>query len=364
MLAYRKLSLMLTALTLGHLLLFAVIFYVIIRYQQFGLIPVILFLPLLVLSLRYTTGQLQALFSSRHADMLAAGGLTATQPGPEDNLKQVLDDIAEEMAIATGSTRPHVAVCRSAGLNALISPAPGPGRQGMLLVFTTGITAALNRHELQAVAAHLFAHERNFESMFVSTASAMYAAVFAGGDIFLLLNLANLYFGADGSFSTGPLVVLLTMMMLLAPVVAATMAQLYLIRRTRFVDDARAVEITKDPDSMVSALKKLAQGGERLRAAYSWTNVHFYFDAVDDPARKYPWQKLATHPAPAVSPGINNLRVGTYVLKHKSPPCLHHCGHALHERAIQGSPPQKWTGWRDIGHCLHLNRHIKSRPAV
>jgi Zn-dependent protease with chaperone function len=299
-LAYRRLTVMLISLIAGHLLLIALAFFALIRYGQLWLIPVILFLPLLILGLRYTTGLLNLVFSARDDDLLAANGLTAFQPERGDRMGEVLDNVAEEIAVASGSSQPDAKVCESLGLNAFLSPAAiaagQVGQPGMLVVFTTAMAAGLTRQELQAVAAHLYAHKKKFERMFISMASAMFASLFAAADVFLLLNVLNWYFGGTSGFSTGPLVVVLTLGMIVAPVLAISLAQVTVIRRTRFLDDLGAVEITKDPDSLISALEKLAAGGKRLQAPYTMANVHFYFDAVEDKNRRFPWQRLATHP--------------------------------------------------------------------
>lgn len=315
-LAYRRLTMMLVALIVGHLVLVVLAFIALIRYGQLWLIPVILFLPLTFLALQYTTGRLNLVFSARDDDLLSVAKLTAFQPDRGDRMGTVLDNVSEEIAVATGSPQPDALVCDSPGLNAFISPPPkAAGKEeqqpAALVVFTTAMAAGMTRQELQSVAAHLYAHRHNFERMFISMASAMYASLFAAADIFLLLNVLNWYFGSTGDFSTGPLVVILTLGMIVAPVLAVSLAQANVMRRTRFLDDLDAVEITKDPDSLISALDKLAANSERLQATYTMANVHFYFDSVSDPARRFPWQRLATHPPARVR--MASLRAATGV---------------------------------------------------
>jgi heat shock protein HtpX len=300
-LAYRRLTMMLISLVFGHLLLVAVAFFALIRFGQLWLIPVVLFLPLTILALQYTTGRLNLVFSARNDDLLAANGLAAVQPEKGNRVGELLDNVAEEIAVATGNPQPDALVCQSLALNAFLTPAKearGPEPQpSVMAVFTTAMAEGMTRYEIQAVAAYLYAQQRNFERMFISMASAMYASLFIAADIFLLLNVLNWYFGGTGDFSTGPLVVVLTLGMIVAPVLAVSLAQATVVRRTVFLDDLGAVEITKDPESMISALEKLAAGRERLQAAYTMANIHFYFAAVEDPARRFPWQRLATHPA-------------------------------------------------------------------
>lgn len=296
-LAYRRLAFLLIGLLFAHVLAWAAAVAAIIRYQQFWAIAGILWLPLIMLGLRWTAGALKQIYSARDDDVLQVNGVNVS--GASDHLTgERLANVAEEIALATGEAQPDVAVCESAGLNAFIAYPQKQGRKQTAVVFTSAMASGLNRHELQAVAAHLYAHRRDFERMFVTMAGAMYVAVFAAADLFLTLNVLNWNFGGSGDFSTGPLVVVLVLGMLAGPILAAALAQAHVMRRARLAADLEAVIITHDPQSLLSALEKFSGRTARLEASYRMSNAHFYFDTVRDPARKFPWQKPATHPRP------------------------------------------------------------------
>ena len=158
---------------------------------------------------------------------------------------------------------------------------------------------SFNRGELQAVAAGLYAHRRNFDRLFFTMAGAMYLAAFIAMDIFMALTMLQLNFGATDEFSTGPLVVIVGSGMFWAPIGAARLAQMRAMRKVRFLDDLEAVGITNDLESMRSAIGKVSANSGLLAAAYDVENAHFYFAGVSDAMKKYPWQRLATHPSPA-----------------------------------------------------------------
>lgn len=298
LLEYRRLAYILVALAVGHLLVVAVAVYLVIRYQQLWAIPVVLWLPLTILPFRVTSGWLRQVFAARDDDIIAATGIAARQPVTVDSqVSELLDNVVEEIAVATGSDQPDAMVCDSPSLNVFISPGGNQAGQGAIVVFTTAMAASLNRQQLQGVAASLFAHLRNFDRMFISMVGAMYFSVFAAADIFLLLNALNWHYGGSGDFNTGPLVVLLVLGMLAAPLAASRLAQTLVMRRGRFGDDAAAVEITRDPESLIAALKLLAAGEGRLDAAANAANIHFFFAAVNDPVKKFNYQTVATHPS-------------------------------------------------------------------
>ena len=269
----------------------------IVRFLQLWAIAAVLWLPLTTLPFRWTTGWLKNVFDARDDDVLVTNGVH-TSPAPRNPAGERLANIAEEIAIATGGSQPEVAICQSQGINAFIAYLEKQGRKNIAVVFTSAMVSKFNRHELQAVVAHLYSHGRNFEQMLITMVGAMYVAVFAAADVFLILTTLNWNYGGSGDFSTGPLVVMLVMGMLYGPVLASGLAQVLAMRHSRFYDDLKSLEISHDPESLISALEKISDNSSMLEASYDMSNAHFYFDAVRDPARRYPWQKLTTHPRP------------------------------------------------------------------
>lgn len=294
---YRRLAFILVALAAGHLLLVVAAVFLVVRYLQLWAIPAVLWLPLTIVPFRVTTGWLRQVYDARVMDVVASSGLQVMQPAPGSRESSMLDNIVEELAVASGGARPDAKVCESQARNAFISPAGDDKAAGPVVAFTTGMTAALNRQELQAVAASLYAHLGNLDRLLVSMAGAMYFSVFAAADAFLVLNTLNWHFGGSSDFSTGPLVVILTLGMLAGPIVAARTAQTLVIRRTRYLDDAEGVELVKDPGSLIGALRLTAGSRQRLDAKYDLASVQFFFDAPVDRSKRFSAQLVPTHPS-------------------------------------------------------------------
>lgn len=298
MLAHRRLALFLAALALAHLLLVTGAAALIIYYQQMWAIAGVLWLPLTVYPLRWTTAQLKRVFMARDDDVLASNGVAVESPSPVA-ARERLTNICEEIAVAVGEEQPRAALCQSPALNAFVALPEQAGRQSVTVVFSTAMAGAFGRNELQAVAAHLYARRGGFERLFAGMAAAMYLAVFITADLFLALTVLNWNYGGSGDFTTGPLVVLLAAGMLGPPVWAAALARAYILRRFCLLADLEALKITHDPESLMGVLAKLEDADARLTAAYDMANVWLYFESLDDPRRRYPWQRLATHPRPA-----------------------------------------------------------------
>lgn len=297
-LAHRRLAIALIGIAIAHLLIIGAGAFAVVRYQQFWAIAAVLWLPLITLSLRWTTGSLKKFFEARKDNVLAMNGVQVSRHENTETQRR-LANIAEEISVATGGALPDTAVCQSQGTNAFIGFLKEGTQKKIAVIYTSEMVSAFTRHELQAVVAHLYAHRSNFEHMFITMVGAVYISVFAAADVFLILTTLNWNFGGSGDFATGPLVVILVMGMLYGPVAAAWLAQVYVLRHTRYFDDLTALKITHDPESLISALDKLSQNSARLEAIYDMAHAHFYFDNVKNPALKYPWQMLATHPRPA-----------------------------------------------------------------
>jgi Zn-dependent protease with chaperone function len=106
-----------------------------------------------------------------------AGGvlltLGAREPRLEDRQEKKLVDVVEEMAIAGGLPSPQVKLLDSAAGNAAVV---GSSRQDATLVISRSLVDALDRDELQAVVGHLIASAGNGDLRIAMTMVSVYQA--------------------------------------------------------------------------------------------------------------------------------------------------------------------------------------------
>ena len=157
----------------------------------------------------------------------------------------------EAMAIASGQPMPRVYISPDPSPNAF---AAGRSKKQTLVCVNQGLLDLLDKDELEAVVAHEMAHIRNMDVRLMT-----YAAVLAGG--IALISEAIIYMtwfsGGDedeGGSIIGMVIVLISA--LLAPL-AAAMIQMSISRRREFLADASAIEMTKYPAALISALRRL-----------------------------------------------------------------------------------------------------------
>src|SRR4029077_11751559 len=115
-----------------------------------------------------------------------------------------------------------------------------------------GITKLLSEDELRGVIAHELGHVRNRDILTQSVASAIGTAI-------TWIAYMLLWFGNDDESPLG--LVASLAMVILAPI-SATLIQLAISRQREYSADATGAQICGNPESLASALLRLAGGGE------------------------------------------------------------------------------------------------------
>ncbi len=152
--------------------------------------------------------------------------------------------IVRELAANAGLPMPRVYIIDQAQPNAF---ATGRNPEHAAVAATTGIMQLLSERELRGVMAHELAHIKN-RDILISTMSATVA-----GAISMLANFA-MFFGGRGEDRPHPAVALAVM--IIAPI-AAMLIQMAISRSREFGADAGGAEISRDPEALASALKKI-----------------------------------------------------------------------------------------------------------
>jgi heat shock protein HtpX len=180
----------------------------------------------------------------------------ARELGREENPQ--LFNIVEEMCIASGlSTPPKIYLIDDPAPNAF---AMGGRANNNIVTVTTGLLYRLNRDELQGVIAHEIAHLKNRDSQFLTL-----AAVFLGTVVILsdLIWRSMRSTGRRRSSSRGggqAQVIFFVIAILFAIFGPILLRLLYLAcsRKREFLADACAVQFTRYPEGLASALEKIS----------------------------------------------------------------------------------------------------------
>ena len=137
---------------------------------------------------------------------------------------------------------------------------------------TEGITRLLTREELRGVIAHELAHIKN-RDILIGTVAATFA-----GAISYLANMAQwaMIFGgrsSDDEEGSNPVTGIL--MMILAPI-AAMLVQMAISRSREFLADETGAQMSGNPLSLASALRRLHAGAERIPMHATPATAHMF----------------------------------------------------------------------------------------
>ena len=180
----------------------------------------------------------------------------ATDP---DKLKlRQLENVVDEMAIASGLPRPRVYVVPDADPNAF---ATGRDPAHASLAVTRGLLDTLDREELQGVVAHEMSHIRNLDVRVMTIVAALVGAVALLAD---WARRGMLWGGGRrrdrDDRRGGAAGIILFAVWLIAILIAPLLAQLLAMmvsRRREYLADASGAELTRNPLGLARALQKI-----------------------------------------------------------------------------------------------------------
>jgi heat shock protein HtpX len=193
-----------------------------------------------------------AFFSYWKSDAVA---LAVSRAKPADPTQYArLHNLVEGLCIASGLPKPRIYVVDDPAPNAF---ATGRNPKHAAIAVTTGLLERMNRVELEGVLAHELSHVRNYDILVSTLAVTMVGIIALIADI----GVRALWFGGrrdnDNSGGVGAIIGIVALVLLvLSPIVAKVM-QLAVGRRRESLADISAVEMTRYPPGLISALEKL-----------------------------------------------------------------------------------------------------------
>jgi len=187
-----------------------------------------------------------------------------------------LFNLVEGLCIATGMPMPRLYIVDDPAPNAF---ATGRNPQHAAIAVTTGLLEKMNRVELEGVLAHELSHVKNYDIL-VSTIAVTMVGLTA---LLSEFGLRFMWFGgarrrSGGSSGGAGLAVALAAMvfLLLAPLMARVM-QLTVSRQRESLADVSAVEMTRYPPGLISALEKL-RDDQTVVASASRATAHLWIE--------------------------------------------------------------------------------------
>ncbi|HUN95339.1 MAG TPA: M48 family metallopeptidase [Bradyrhizobium sp.] len=221
-------------------------------------------------------------------------------------------NLLENLCISRGIPMPKLKIVESDALNAY---ATGLNRRQYAVTVTRGLLNALNDNEIEAVLGHELTHIRNGD------VQMMVIAVIIAGVVGFFAELLFRGFANFGSFGWGygggsswpsssssssssdnggerkgsggaaVIIVILAVLLIALAWLLSQLVRLALSRSREYLADAGSVELTKNPDAMISALRKIEGRGELPGATSAVMEL-----CVDNPREGFS-DLFATHPS-------------------------------------------------------------------
>ena len=198
-----------------------------------------------------------------------------------------LYNIVENLTITAGLPMPKVYIINDSAPNAF---ATGRDPKHAVVAATTGLLDIMDNKELTAVMAHELSHVKNYDirvSMITFGLVCVIGLIADLGTRMIFLTKAR-----DNDDNSPIGLIVIALVSLLAPL-AASLAQMAVSREREYLADASAVQLTRYPEGMIAALKKLDTHARPMKRQNPATEA-FY---INNPLKKGAINNLfSTHP--------------------------------------------------------------------
>lgn len=225
----------------------------------------------------------------------------------EEDLKLV--NILDALIVTSGlPVKPRLYVVEDAQPNAF---ATGRNPQNAVICVTTGLLEKLDYYELEGVIAHEMSHIKNYDIRLSCIVSVMVGFIVMISDMFS----RALFWGgirdndSDSDNRGNAILMVIGLVFLILSPIFGSLMQLALSRKREFLADSTAVEFTRNPEGLISALEKLENDPNELEYANSATANMYIVNPFKKNGKKKTTSIWSTHPSTADRiEALRNLR--------------------------------------------------------
>ncbi len=226
-----------------------------------------------------------ALFQYFAAAKLAVAMTGAKKIEKKDNPR--LYNIVENLTLTAGLPMPEVYIIEDKAPNAFAS---GRDPKHALVCATTGLLDIMNDKELTAVMAHEVSHVKNYDIRVSTIVFGLVCLIGFIADIGWRIGWRSSRRNRDDGSPVAFIIIIIAS--IVAPL-AAALAQMAVSRQREYLADSSAAMLTRYPEGMISALKKLEAHAQPMQQQNPATEAMF----ISSPLKKRSLNNLfSTHP--------------------------------------------------------------------
>ena len=185
----------------------------------------------------------------------------------EENQKLV--NILDSLVVSSGlPATPKLYIVEDSQPNAF---ATGRNPEHAVICVTTGLLDKLEYYELEGVLAHEMSHIKNYDIRLSAVVSVMVGFVVILSDWFTRITFWGGPRKRDDDDNGNPILMFIGLIFLILAPIFEQLMQLAISRKREFLADATAVEFTRNPDGLISALLKISGDPNELKVANNAT---------------------------------------------------------------------------------------------
>lgn len=174
-------------------------------------------------------------------------------------------NVTENLSITAGLPMPKLYIIEDAAPNAF---ATGRDKNHAVVAVTTGLLRILDKNELEGVIAHELSHIGNRDMLLSTVVVVMVGFVALISDMFLR---SQFWGGRDRNHGGGGAILIIGIALAILTPLAATLIRLAISRKREFLADATGALLTRYPDGLANALRKISEAGQTLKTSNNAT---------------------------------------------------------------------------------------------
>ena len=205
--------------------------------------------------------------------------LNGARPATREENQRLYESL-EGLCIAAGLPMPKLYIMDDMSPNAF---ATGRNPENAVICVTTGLMNKLDSYEIEGVLAHELSHIKNYDILLQTIASIFVGFVTILSDFFLRISIRSSRRSSNRNGSgLDAIFILIGFILLLFSPLFATLLQLALSRNREYLADSSAIELTRNPQGLINALKKISSDTDPLEQANKSTECLY----ISTPTKK------------------------------------------------------------------------------
>ena len=187
---------------------------------------------------------------------------------------------------------PKLYVMEDSAMNAF---ATGRNPKHSVICVTTGLLNRLDKYEIEGVLAHELSHIRNYDILLQTVTVVMVGFIVMLSDAFSRGFLRSSKSRDDDDNKGNAILMIIGLVFIILAPIFAKLIQLAISRNREYLADASAVEITRNKDGLINALKKISDDTEVLKTANQSTESLYIISPIKS-KNKQNDSLFSTHP--------------------------------------------------------------------